>query len=344
MAAMNTATTSPEQSDQPDQYDSPWKEAVEHYFAEFMAFYFPKTHTQIDWARGYTFLEQELQAIVRDAELGKRYVDKLVQVHRLSGQEDWIYIHLEVQGTAQAEFAKRMFVYNYRIFDRYDRPVASMAVLADDGADWKPQQWGYEVFDCHMGIQFPAIKLTDYAAQEQALTNDPNPFALVTLAHLQTRATRKDPQARFDAKWKLVKLLYGRGWDKQRIIDLLFVIDWMMALPDTLKKQLWQNIQQLEQEKRMAYVSSFEQIGMEIGMEKGMEIGMGKGIEIGMGKGLTKGLQTGEALSLQRLLTKRFGPLPPSMIATIETANIDAIEVWFDRAIDAPSLSVVFAH
>jgi len=62
MALMNTAATLPEQSEQPDQYDTPWKEAVEHYFVEFMAFYFPKAHAQIDWARGYTFLEQELQA------------------------------------------------------------------------------------------------------------------------------------------------------------------------------------------------------------------------------------------------------------------------------------------
>jgi len=83
-------------SPEADQYDTPWKEAVERYFPEFMAFYFAAAHAQIDWTRGYTFLEQELQAIVRDAELGKRYVDKLVQVHRRSGQEDWIYIHLEV--------------------------------------------------------------------------------------------------------------------------------------------------------------------------------------------------------------------------------------------------------
>ncbi len=46
----------------------------------------------------------QLQAVTRDAEIGKRFVDKLVQVHRLSGQEDWIYIHLEIQGTEQAEF------------------------------------------------------------------------------------------------------------------------------------------------------------------------------------------------------------------------------------------------
>ena len=196
MPCMNTA---------PDQFDTPWKEAVEHYFAEFMAFYFPDAHRQIDWAKGHTFLDQELQAVSRDAEIGKRFVDKLVQVHRLSGQEDWIYLHLEIQGSAQAEFAKRMFVYNYRIFDKYDRPVASMAVLADDSLDWKPQAYSFEALGCQHTLKFPVAKLMDYAQQEPTLETDPNPFALVTLAHLQTKATRLDPQARFEAKWRLIK-------------------------------------------------------------------------------------------------------------------------------------------
>jgi hypothetical protein len=238
----------------PDNYDTPWKEAIEHHFPEFMAFYFPVAHSQIDWQKGYTFLDQELQSVVQDAELGKRFVDKLVQVNRLTGQEDWIYIHLEVQGSAQAEFTERMFVYNYRIYDRYRRPVASMAVLADGTPSWKPQAFSYEVLDCQMGIRFPIAKLLDYADRAEALESDPNPFALVTLAHLQTRATRTDPQARYAAKWKLVQLLYRRGWNKQRIIDLFLVIDWMMTLPETLKSQLWQNLNNLEQEKRMAYV------------------------------------------------------------------------------------------
>ena len=62
-----------------DDYDSPWKEAVEHYFPEFMAFYFPNAAVQIDWAKGYEFLDQELRALAQNAELGKRYVDKLVR-------------------------------------------------------------------------------------------------------------------------------------------------------------------------------------------------------------------------------------------------------------------------
>ena len=145
-----------------DDYDSPWKEAIEHHFPEFMAFYFPQAYSQIDWSKGYDFLEQELRAIVRDAELGKRLLDKLVRVTLLSGQESWVYIHLEIQGTPQAEFPERMFVYNYRSFDQFRRPIASMALLADDAPNWKPQTFGYDLLGCQMGIRFPVAKLLDY--------------------------------------------------------------------------------------------------------------------------------------------------------------------------------------
>ena len=307
----------------PDQYDTPWKETVEHYFPEFMAFYFPQAHTQIDWDKGHTFLEQELAAITPEAEIGKRSVDKLVRVHRLSGEEDWIFIHLEVQSSEQAEFAKRMFVYNYRIFDKYDRPVASMAVLADDNPSWKPQQYGFEVLGCRVGIQFPVAKLTDYTGREQELEADPNPFALVTLAHLQTKATRQDPQARFEAKWRLIKILLSRGWQKERIVELLKVIDWMMYLPEHFKQQLWQNVRQLATEKHMAYVTSFEQIGIDKGMQAGM--------------------QAGEAIALQKLLTKRFGVIPAETVNQITTASSAQLDAWLDRVLDAPSLDVIFA-
>jgi hypothetical protein len=36
------------------------------YFEEFIAFYFPDTHRQIDWQKGYQFLDQELAQVVQD--------------------------------------------------------------------------------------------------------------------------------------------------------------------------------------------------------------------------------------------------------------------------------------
>ena len=65
---------------EPSDYDSPWKEALERYFPQFLAFLFPQIHAEIDWGRGWEFLDKELQQVVRDAELGRRLVDKLVKV------------------------------------------------------------------------------------------------------------------------------------------------------------------------------------------------------------------------------------------------------------------------
>ncbi|NEO28751.1 MAG: hypothetical protein F6K03_18220 [Kamptonema sp. SIO4C4] len=98
-------------------YDSPWKEALSVYFEPFMAFFFPEIHRDIDWTRGYEFLDKEFQKIVRETETGRRDSDKLVKVWRLNGEETWVLIHIEVQSQAQTVFAERMFIYNNRIFD-----------------------------------------------------------------------------------------------------------------------------------------------------------------------------------------------------------------------------------
>jgi hypothetical protein len=116
-------------------YDSPWKEALDIYFERFLAFFFPQAHAAFDWSRGYEPLDKELQQIVREAELGRREVDKLVRVWRADGDEAWVLIHVEVQSQEQAEFPRRMYVYNYRLFDRYNRVVASLAVLSDERPD-----------------------------------------------------------------------------------------------------------------------------------------------------------------------------------------------------------------
>lgn len=82
-----------------DQYDSPWKETIERHFPDFLQFFFPSVHAQVDWSKPVIFLEQELRAVARDAELGTRYVDKLVELTRLDGHPENVYVHLEVQGS-----------------------------------------------------------------------------------------------------------------------------------------------------------------------------------------------------------------------------------------------------
>ncbi|CAI8934754.1 hypothetical protein [Methylocaldum szegediense] len=42
-----------------DDYDSPWKEALENRFPEFMALLFPAIHAEVDWHRDQIFLDKE---------------------------------------------------------------------------------------------------------------------------------------------------------------------------------------------------------------------------------------------------------------------------------------------
>ena len=74
------------------------------------------------------------------------------------------------------------------------------------------------------------------------------------------------------------------------------------------------------------WAQKYEQIGIERGIEKGIE----------------QGIEKGEALVLQRLLTKRFGTLPSELVATICAASAAQIDVWVDRVLDAGSLDQVF--
>jgi hypothetical protein len=303
---------------QNDDYDSPWKEALTRYLPEFLDFYFPLAHQAINWTQPHTFLDQELAQIVRDSELGKRRIDCLVQVTTRTLEIEWVYIHIEVQSQVDSNFAERLFTYNYRLYDRYHRPVATLAVLADERLNWRPGGFSYNLFGSQMSLQFASVKILDYAPQLEELLENPNPFALVTAAHLLTQRTRKDVQARYAAKWRLAKLLYERDWGKQQIIDLFSIIDWLMTLPPELEKQLWTSISKLERNIKMPYVTSVERIGIEQGIEQG------------------------EMMLLRRMLAKRFGDLPEAIEIRLSQASIADLELWSDRLLDAKTLAEVF--
>jgi len=215
-------------------------------------------------------LDKELQQIVRDAELGKRLADKLVQVWRKDGDDAWVLAHVEVQGQERPDFAKRMFVYNYRIFDRYDRPVASLAVLSDERTGWRPDHFGYELWGCKVGISFPVAKVNDYAERLDELEASDNPFAIVVMAHLKTQDTRHDEQGRNRWKLYLVRRLYERGYRKEDVINLFRFIDWIMGLSEEMEESFWAEMRQYEEDKKMEYVTSVERIGIKKGIQQGI--------------------------------------------------------------------------
>lgn len=251
-------------------YDNPWKEGLDRYLEQFLQLAFPAAHPLIDWSRSYESLDQELQQVVRDAELGKRIADKLFKVWLQGEEEAYVLIHVEVQGQEEADFAERMYVYNYRCYDRYRRPVMSLAVLGDERASWRPSSFGYNLGGCEAGLKFPIAKLLDYQTQWEELEQNSNPFAIIVMAHLKTKATTGNPQQRKQWKWNLVRRLFERGYDREDVLQLFRLVDWMMALPQELQGEFRQELTRYQEENQMPLLSRIELMAKEEGRQEGI--------------------------------------------------------------------------
>jgi hypothetical protein len=310
-----------------DDYDSPWKEALGVYFPECMRFFFPKAAADIDWTEGYRFLDKELQQVAPDALIGRRAVDKLVEVWRKSGQATWVLIHLEVQSQYDASFAERMYVYNYRIFDRYHKKVASFAILGDEHPNWRPNRYGYRLWDCEVSLTFPVVKLLDYQDIRVELAQHQNPFAIVVLAHLHTQATRGQPKERYALKWRLTRLLYERGYTKRDVQLLFRFIDWVMWLPPALKTQFSTGVVAYEKERNMTYVTETIQLFQEKAMQEGME------------KGREEGVRQQAREAVLEVLNLRFSEPPPDLVERInEVEDPETLKALHAQAVLTESL------
>ena len=294
-------------------YDSPWKDIIERFFQEFMLFFFPEICSEIDWSKGYEFLDTELQKITGDAEIGKRIADKLVKVFLNDGTEAIVFLHIELQGYYDSKFAARMFVYNRRISEKYNREVVSLAVLCDDDQNYRPNEYTESRWGCDLKFSFPIVKLLDYEKDWEKLEKNNNVFSIVVMAHLKA-IELKDGDQRKQWKMKLVRNLYQRGWDRSIIIELFRFIDWVIALPKGLDAVFWNEVKQFEQERAVQYVTTGERIGM----------------------------QKNGAITLRRLMKKKFGEVPKDAEERIEKADSDTLLVWSENVLSAETIDEVF--
>ncbi len=268
--------------------------------------------------KGFEFLDKELRRVVRDAELGKRFVDKLVKIYRTDGEENWILIHLEIQSQYESSFAERIYVYHYRIYDRYRRKVASLIVLGDESRSWRPSEFGYEIFGSVINFQFPVVKLLDYGQDWEALSANENPFATVVMAHLKASQTRSDRQERLRWKLSLTRGLYRKGYQRQDIINLFGFIDWVMSLPDNLEAEFWTQVRQFEEEQQMPYITSVERLGIERGREEGRQ----------------EGRQQEAANLVLRLLNTRLGQVSATVSEQIRQLPVEQLEDLGEALLD----------
>ena len=307
-------------------YDEGWKEAIRAFFPQFMTFFFPEVAQHIDFSKQAEFLDKELSRISRKG-LGRRRADTLVKVSLKDGGERWILIHVEVQGYPQEEFSRRMFIYNYRIFDRYGKDVVSLAVLTDEDERFRPGAYRFSLGGFRLEMEYPMVKLLDYRSRWQELEESENPFSVVVMAHLRSHETRGRIKERYAWKLRLTRMLYNRGYSRDEVLGLYRFIDMVLSLPERMEEEYHEEVLREEEVRKMPYITTAERIGM----RKGLEQGRKQGLEQGM-------LEDAREMVLEAL-EERFGVVPDDVKDVVRgQKDRDVLRKWHRLAIRAGSL------
>ena len=305
-----------------EDHDSPWKGALEVFFRPFMEFLYPQVGALIDWEKPVEFLDKELQKITRSAKNSRRYADKLVKVQFLNGSEQWILIHIEVQGAPETDFAERMFIYYYRIRDRYQKPVVSLAVLTDTRPDFRPNHYSNEIAGCSLRFEFATVKLLDWQDKTDELLHDENPFGLLIAAQLTAKLI-KDGKNRVDNLIGYYRLAAQKKLPRELVMQLVVFLEWIVALPEDLTPYYNEQLEHLEEDNKMTYISIIER----------------QGIEQGIGQGRISTLQN----TLQKLLQLKFGEPAAEYEQRLLQAQEAELTLWTERVLFAESIDAVFA-
>ena len=232
---------------------------------------FPAIGREIDWTRGFEFLDTELHELLRGGTPGRQHVDKLVKVHLLDGEPRLILVHLEVQHWPEGAFPARLYSYHTRLSEK-GLPVVTVAILADSDPKWRPSHYERDLLGCRVQFDFPVCKLLDLVEKQEKLSRDHAAPVLLVLANWASQQTGRDARARFNWKLRLMRQCLDEGFSSESIRELYRFIDWVLELSGELEQEFRAEI--IRDASLMPYVTSFERQGEARGREQGREEGL----------------------------------------------------------------------
>ncbi|MFN8512956.1 MAG: DUF4351 domain-containing protein [Thermomicrobiales bacterium] len=306
--------------------DAAWKHILRELFAEFVAFALPDLHRAIDWSREPEFMDKELQAVARRAATGQRRVDLLAKVWQLSGEEQWVFIHVEVQARKEEQFAERMYLYHTLLFLRHRRPIVSTAILTDPRADWRPDEYAYNHWGCRLLFGYPVLKLLELWGREEELKQSRNPFAQVALAQLAVLTSRGQQEPLIATRLDVMRHLLRAGQSEVTAVAVLDFLDIVMNLPDDvidqIDKQFAEETAMARSETPYRPMTSWERRGLRQGREEGRE----------------EGIVLGQRGLLEQMLERRWGPLGEARQSQLRALAGDRLVALGEAIFDFDSL------
>ncbi|OZV96375.1 hypothetical protein CAY57_08115 [Heyndrickxia coagulans] len=264
-----------------NEYDRHWKRVIHSLFEDFVAFFSPGLYEMIDWDKLPDDLDKEFQKLNPDGKSRDREADGLFKVYLKDGSEQWILVHIEVQGWKDTGFAERMFQYFYRIFDAYDKKIFALVIYTEDYSEtYTPPRYEHNFFGTKLSYEYNVYKIAEQ--DENELLQSTNPFAFVILAAKKALYGKTAAQpTKLELKKQLLRVLAVMKdrlqLDKKDLLTLFIFMDHMIKLESQYQQEFNQEIKNWEGGTMITYEDELKQEARKEGREEGREEGKREG-------------------------------------------------------------------
>jgi len=139
-----------------------------------------------------------------------------------------------------------------------DIPMISVAILADDNPNYRPDEYCFSLFGFEMRMKIPVVKILDYKLNKELrdkLETSRNPMAMIVKAQLKSHEVKQaDNDTKFEVTKELIRQSYKHGYSKEDTKMVMNFFDWVIRLPEAFKYRIKEVIRKIEEEFKMEYI------------------------------------------------------------------------------------------
>ena len=221
-----------------------------------------------------------------------KFVDTLVEVPLKSGKDQWVLLHIEVQGQGGEDISLRMILYCCLIFAHYRRMPVALAILTDKRPSSETLgELEFSEYGTKLLYKYNVFEV--YGQNDEELLTSENPFDSFIYAAKKYGDYMSEDKQRVKLEYllKITRSLQALGLNTKERAGILVLVSRLINLEDAeLKKQY---IEELKGETEMAEMNWLEEFftkeAAAISEARGEARGRSEGIAIGVKQGRSEG-------------------------------------------------------
>ncbi|MBF0585202.1 MAG: Rpn family recombination-promoting nuclease/putative transposase [Magnetococcales bacterium] len=280
-----------------------------------------------------TFVDEELRA---------HLTDRLFLAKTISGRVALLYCVIEHKSSPEQRIAWQLLRYMMRALEQWERgypkwtllPAIVPFVFYHGEQEWRIPGEFLDLVDAEDGwrpflLNFRYTVMDLGKISDRDLSRQPRLRAWLLAAKYATR----------DGEQTEVKALLVEALGTVSLEEFRFLMRYMVETYESYDEQVLREIiRQVRPEEEEAMMSQFAQDVFSKGEARGRQ----EGLLAGEQKGRQEGRQEGEVAFFLRLLQRRFGAVPDWVQTKLASADLETLEIWSERVLDAGSLQEVF--